>query len=745
MTPLFRRAAATGLAAALAVPALLLGTSPAMAAPSETIALGADGTVAQDSTFTGPQVSLVRVLEEGKYLEIHWDRYVDELAAVDPANITLMNGDTAVQLVAKPANGSTNTIFFDRENQQIAATDASSMKHLDADTHFASIAYRGTIDMALPLTLEIDGDAIVDADGNAAKSALYTGVPEQSFYPERIVTSSGVVVKASASVKPESLANAAAQVEAQLAVTGTGVGARMAEAGCSLAVYGARENTYFVPEHRGGYSPTMYDVEGYGGNFYNNCVSSISERNVLRVRDASNEFENTNYPNENILIHEFGHAVRSVGVDGLADTALSDEFFAAYENAYLSGLWPNTYAISNSDEFFATLSAIWFNVMAEKPDWNDGVRSPINTRAELQEYDPQSYAFFAKIYPSDVTLPAPWDEPAPDVYHGDYTEVPAGVERVAASDIAYGEDAFRLTTQSVSGDFQIDRFSCDDANPQRDICLWFTWGDGVWNVDYADGAYTISASDGSGVLRAASATEAEYQGVAADSADPTQRWNFVPAPNAASSFEGLLVNASTGTALTLDGRVGTGVSLKLVDPSTATRWMLEDTNATAAQGTLAYLQPLAVTFSSTDEDAQTVYAPAQGFALPSITAVAGDDWTRDGYTFAGWALDGSDTPVDDAWAPEPGVTAVAFTALWTADSDNGGSDNGGSDNGGSDNGSTGTDNGNTGSAGESGADRDGLASTGSSFGALGAVMAALIVAGIAGVGAGVRARMRSHS
>ena len=45
----------------------------------------------------------------------------------------------------------------------------------------------------------------------------------------------------------------------------------------------------------------------------------------------------------------------------------------------------NSYAISNSDEYFATLSAIWFNVMNEcaKDDGWDGTRGPINTRRRL--------------------------------------------------------------------------------------------------------------------------------------------------------------------------------------------------------------------------------------------------------------------------------------------------------------------------------------------------------------------------
>ena len=47
----------------------------------------------------------------------------------------------------------------------------------------------------------------------------------------------------------------------------------------------------------------------------------------------------------------------------------------------------------------------------------DGTRGPVNTRAELKEYDQRAYAFFEKIYSSQY-LPAPWDtyEDAYDIH-----------------------------------------------------------------------------------------------------------------------------------------------------------------------------------------------------------------------------------------------------------------------------------------------------------------------------------------
>ncbi|WP_335990676.1 hypothetical protein [Glycomyces sp. MUSA5-2] len=578
--------------ATMALASLLIGASPALAETSAVVEVGADGTVAADPSFDGPQITEVRVINEGRFLEVYWDRYVDEEAVVSPDNLTLVNGGTEITLKAKPAAGTTDTIFFDKDNRQIAGTDANSMARLPEDLHLASIAYTGTIDPDQPLTLTVTGSDIEDAQGRPAADAVYSGVPMLDYYTQERTTATGITVKAAPRVDPATLDLAAAQVDVQLDKGGNGIAETMADFGCSLAVYAARENAYLVPEHRAGYNPESYDVEGFGGSIWNGCVSSISERNVLRTRGNDNPFLNTAYPNENILVHEFGHAVRLVGIETQADESLSDELYAVYENAYNTGLWPNTYAISNIDEYFATLSSIWFDAMAEKPDWSDGVRSPINTRAELQAYDPTAYAFFAKVYPADLILPAPWDVPGPDDYHGDYTEVPQPPEREAAEDVDFRTDTFRIATDSLGTEYQIDQYAGDAEHPERDVVVWAKWGDGVWKLDRKHGRYTISAADGSGVLSAMSDTEVAYLGVEPDKHDPAQRWEFIAAAATGSNpFDGVLVNAANGLALTLDGRAGSGTSLTLTDPDVGTKWILEDTTRTETQGTAAYLVP----------------------------------------------------------------------------------------------------------------------------------------------------------
>lgn len=393
-------------------------TQPAVdAGGPPSLVVGDEGMVATDPLFNGPQVRAVRVLEEGPYLEIEWDRYVDEIAVVDPANLELRSGSANVDLVRPSESGPTDSIFFDRDNRRAARSAGRTMARLPADMHMASVAIVGDVDPSGPLRLEIEGSSIKDAAGRPARDMVLVDIPRVSFYSQERATASGVSVKASSRVGLEAISIGASQVDVQLGGPDDRIAARMAERGCTLAVFGADEIAQLIPEHRRGFDPDTYEVEGYGGTVWNDCVSSVSERNLLRTRGSEDPSRNTGYPNENILVHEFGHAVRLVGIETLPDRALSGALDDAYENARATGRWPNTYAISNIDEYFATLSAIWFDGMAEAPTWDDGVRGPINTRAELRLYDPLAYELLSRIYPA-ASMPAPWDVPGPDDHHG---------------------------------------------------------------------------------------------------------------------------------------------------------------------------------------------------------------------------------------------------------------------------------------------------------------------------------------
>ncbi len=121
-----------------------------------------------------------------------------------------------------------------------------------------------------------------------------------------------------------------------------------------------------------------------GGGISGGTISEptvVWEQNVLC-------HENDVFPNEDILVHESAHTVLNLGIK---QQERATEFLArldaAYRSAMDSGLWAGAYAGENVDEYWAEGVQSWFGLN----DWAipaNGVHNQINTRHELEAYDP---------------------------------------------------------------------------------------------------------------------------------------------------------------------------------------------------------------------------------------------------------------------------------------------------------------------------------------------------------------------
>jgi hypothetical protein len=67
-------------------------------------------------------------------------------------------------------------------------------------------------------------------------------------------------------------------------------------------------------------------------------------------------------------------------------------------------------------EFVATAVSIWFDAMAESPNWEDDGRGPVNTREELRRYCPQTYNFLTRILPETRALCESWGRDVPNAH-----------------------------------------------------------------------------------------------------------------------------------------------------------------------------------------------------------------------------------------------------------------------------------------------------------------------------------------
>ena len=159
-----------------------------------------------------------------------------------------------------------------------------------------------------------------------------------------------------------------------------------------LVVMAWNEYTTDVPEHSQLRSKVFWDRRARGlGATLHNPVVSCAEENLLC-------YPNDPYSTENILIHEFAHAIH-----GTAGPALGADFEgrlqAAFKNATERGLFQGTYAGSNPSEYWAEAVQDWFDNNRQ----NDSLHNHVNTRGELKEYDPELAQLVA-----DVLGDGPW-------------------------------------------------------------------------------------------------------------------------------------------------------------------------------------------------------------------------------------------------------------------------------------------------------------------------------------------------
>lgn len=234
---------------------------------------------------------------------------------------------------------------------------------------------------ALPFT----GQAIAEPSVVPIPAAVRAKHDLASFYKKTVVAP-GVPVFSSDRPEDAALLEAKRLVDRVLEARPRLVGALTA-AGLHVTVMASDEFSTDVPEHSHLKPKRYWDrrARGLGGTIEIPVVS-CGEENLLHLLGDP-------YRAENILLHEFAHSVHLVGMARL-DATFDLRLTKAYQQAKGEGLWRDTYAISNAEEYFAEGTQTWFECNA-----NVGpVHAEVNSREALCRYDPRLADLLTEAY-----------------------------------------------------------------------------------------------------------------------------------------------------------------------------------------------------------------------------------------------------------------------------------------------------------------------------------------------------------
>ena len=177
----------------------------------------------------------------------------------------------------------------------------------------------------------------------------------------------------------------------------------MADQKVRFTIMAFDEWTTDVPEHSSLYPARYWDrrARGLGATPHRPSVS-CGEENLLA-------FPGDPYSTENILIHEFAHAIHQMGLNQV-DPSFDGRLAASYQEAMTKGRWKSTYAATNRFEYWAEGVQSFFHTNRS----DDDQHGPVDTPGELEEHDPPLFALCVEVFGAN-----PWqfEKPSPSRPH----------------------------------------------------------------------------------------------------------------------------------------------------------------------------------------------------------------------------------------------------------------------------------------------------------------------------------------
>jgi alpha-glucosidase len=210
--------------------------------------------------------------------------------------------------------------------------------------------------------------------------------PEHGFFSKRL-DYKGVPIKAHKDVVDQALVAAYERLEMMLCNLPLAC-KKLSEAGVALHIIGRNQVTTDLPEWR---HDKGKRIDEYGGltrdertRGMGGRLASCGEENLLNLKEDR-------YRGRDICVHEFAHAIFFYGTT----PAIRPKFEAQLQRSLAKGLWVDSYAGSNVDEFFAELTMWYFGTHG---DMGMKGEKPANGRDGLKAYDPEAFALFEAFY-----------------------------------------------------------------------------------------------------------------------------------------------------------------------------------------------------------------------------------------------------------------------------------------------------------------------------------------------------------
>ena len=249
---------------------------------------------------------------------------------------------------------------------------------MNSTSQLIRIKRAGTAALALCLFLSVDARAVGQVTGipEAVREKFHL---DAEFYKKH-VNYKGFSILGSSKVSDKALLEARYLIDRMLCDREDILKA-MIKHGCRFMVMAPTEMTTDVPEQRllKKDPKTNWDTRarGLGGR-----LSSCGEENLLNLKGD-------HYNQENILIHEFNHAVHQIGLKEV-DPTFNDRLTRTYRKAMDKGLWKGTYVATNPSRILGGGSPGLFRLYA--PQFG------ANTREKLKKYDPDLFALLDEVY-----------------------------------------------------------------------------------------------------------------------------------------------------------------------------------------------------------------------------------------------------------------------------------------------------------------------------------------------------------